>query len=354
VPGNNVHVHGVYIGTAQSPVLSPIYNGSFKVEDDAAWDPKKLKYVVSSDPGASPALYPGFIGSFFNGISNDGGTAAVVEGNRIFNTRIGGPYHDTYSTQSIIVRKNYYRSVVTGPYQAMGGESSPTPAATLTHVGLIATFTINSTKPHGFSVGQGVRIQGTKILGSDPPSGSYNGVYKVESVSSPTSFTYTMQNNPVDNADAGTGVVSALWQVQECIIENNVIELIPSFMGWGSPVGIDQIADPQLDMAAFRVFRQLVIRNNVIRYVDNLTESTVLNLAIQLSSCEDALVEDNVVDLAIADPIRHSSSTTVKYFNNTNSAGQLIQGVLVASGGGSVKQDELTTFIQDAAILSIV
>src|SRR5207247_6847416 len=141
----------------------------------------------------------------------------------------------------------------------------------------------------------------------------------------PTSFTYRMTIDPGPNAIPVTGTVNALWQVQQCVIENNVIELTPSFMNWGSPVGIYLIAGPAADFVAInaRVFRRLVIRNNVIRYVDDQTESTVRNLAINLSYCEDALVEDNVVDLAIADPVRHSSSTTVMYFTNSNSGVQL-------------------------------
>ena len=127
-------------------------------------------------------------------------------------------------------------------------------------------------------------------------------------------------------------------------------------MGWGLPVGIILVANPQaafVDIGA-RVFRRVVIRNNVIRYVDNLTEQTVRNLAIDLSYCEDALVENNVVDLAIADPIRHSNSNSVKYFNNTNPAGQLIQGALVPPSGPLVNQDELTTFVDDATTLCIL
>src|SRR5947199_5084582 len=126
-PGNNVRVDQVYIGT--DPSL--IYNGSFKVEDDSPWDPKKLKYIVGSDPSTPTAN--GFIGVAFQGITNDGGgTAAVVEGNRIFNTRIGGPYHDTFSSKDLIVRNNYYRSVVTGPLKILRGETLyPMPASAL-------------------------------------------------------------------------------------------------------------------------------------------------------------------------------------------------------------------------------
>ena|SRR5436190_16725884 len=157
-------------------------------------------------------------------------------------------------------------------------------------------------------------------------------------------------------ADPGTGTVQALWQVQECVIENNVIELIPSFMAYGSPVGILLAASPPAAFVGIgaRVFRRVVIRNNLIRYVDNLTEQTVRNVAIDLSYCEDALVESNIVDLAIAEPIRHSNSNSVRYFQNTNPSGQLIQGRFVPPAGPSMKQDELTTFVEDAATLCIL
>jgi len=125
-------------------------------------------------------------------------------------------------------------------------------------------------------VGQGVRIRGATINnGGEPPLESYNDKYAIESVPTPTSFTYAMKPNPGANADPASGTVQALWQVQECVIENNVIELIPSFMGWGPPVGII-------------------------------------------------------------------------------SAGQLIQGALVPASGPYVKQDELTTFIEDAATVCLL
>ena len=106
----------------------------------------------------------------------------------------------------------------------------------------------------------------------------------------------------------------------------------------------------------FRIFRRVVIRNNVIRFVDGLTEDIASSFGIDLYYCEDALVEDNVVDLANAYPIRHHSCRTMRYFNNQNSAGQLIQGGLEeppGSGVTPIRQDELTTLVEDAAILSI-
>ena len=105
------------------------------------------------------------------------------------------------------------------------------------------------------------------------------------------------------------------------------------------------------------IFRRVIVRNNVIRFVDGLTEDFVASLGIELYYCEDAIVENNVVDLQKAYPIRHHYCTAVRYFNNRNSAGQLIQGTVEeppGSGVTPVKLDELTTRIEDAAILGFV
>jgi hypothetical protein len=75
--------------------------------------------------------------------------------------------------------------------------------------------------------------------------------------------------------------------------------------------------------------------------------------ALLLEQPLKALVEYNVVDVPGTDPLRHRDSTTVKYFNNRSPAGLLIQGELRPVSGTSTRQDELTTLIEDAAILSI-
>ena len=80
-----------------------------------------------------------------------------------------------------------------------------------------------------------------------------------------------------------------------------------------------------------------------------LPEKPARNRGIQLGYCENALVEHNVIDLPLANPIQFANCTTVRFFNNRSSAGQLIQGV-----SGTAKQDELTTLIEDAAILSFL
>lgn len=53
-------------------------------------------------------------------LSNDNGTASVVEGNRLLHGATGGPWHDTASTLDLVVRDNIYYDVWSGPVQNMG------------------------------------------------------------------------------------------------------------------------------------------------------------------------------------------------------------------------------------------
>jgi hypothetical protein len=87
----------------------------------------------------------------------------------------------------------------------------------------------------------------------------------------------------------------------------------------------------------------------VIRNMDGLPESPARNGGIAFTYCENALVENNVVDLPLANPIWFGNSTKVRFFNNRNSTGQLIQGTV-----GGVKQDELTTLIEEATVLAFL
>src|SRR5207302_11358330 len=109
VPGSTVVVHNV-----NSPNPSPI-NGIWIVSNVV--NSTKFEFQMSTDPGSVTSLGSAFIGVRFQALSADGGKNAVVDGNRILNTRFGGPYHDFWTTNALIVRNNHYRAVVTGLYQ---------------------------------------------------------------------------------------------------------------------------------------------------------------------------------------------------------------------------------------------
>ena len=162
-----------------------------------------------------------------------------------------------------------------------------------------------------------------------------------------------MINNSGAQGDAGTGSVVGLWETGRWLIENNLIELLPNKMGWGLRYGIlmriYEFGDSEFEPLDPRVFRQLVIRNNMIRNADGLPDSDGLNTGISLGYCENPLVEHNIIDLEIGDPIVASACTNLRFFNNRNSAGQLVQGVV-----GTTRQDELTAFIEDVAIRAML
>jgi len=446
VEGNNVMVNEVYLGTAPNYVYSA-YNGSFEVTRVVS--PFQLEYKLSNDPGTATVL--GFIGIAFQALGNDGGTAAVVEGNRIFNTRIGGPYHDTFTTKDLIVRKNHYRDVVTGPYQNLGvvfgfGVSSTTDLislVSLTSSGTTATVT--TSHAHGFSVNDHVIIAGATGLDanlynnpvnglitgvtsttfqyqmtgtpSGPAQGSpgyataddktyrqrllasltyalesgvyvataqistaysahgfavgdavlirkatgqldqahndlFNGYQTITAVPNATTFKYSLAGNPNPPNQSGSspsGYYGRLWQAGRVVIEDNLIELVPTPSNYGPPyailVGYGRIVSPPL-------FREAVIRRNVIRHVDGASDppGMIQGTGIQVSGCAELIVEENVVDLDRATPIEYSFCDKARFFNNLTSSGALIQAVDTSS---SIKASELTTDIEDAALLAL-
>ena len=149
----------------------------------------------------------------------------------------------------------------------MGGFLELKSANSLTRAGLIATLD-TSPSVHDLVVGQGVFITGAFVSGN--PNNSFNGTFSVKSVTS-TSFSYEMKDIPAADADSSPKPQFAgAAQVSNWLIENNIIELGPSRPGyWGQPTGILMtVMSAQLLADLPYVFRQVVIRGNVIRQLD--------------------------------------------------------------------------------------
>jgi len=331
-----------------------------------------LKYKVSADP-TTAILGAGSIGVTFQALGIDGGTAAVAEGNRIFNCATAGPYHDFWSSKDFIARNNYGRAVLFGPYQNMGSVNAgpgfpPYLHATgvgvhPTHVGTTATFTTQYN--HGLQVGQAINISHVRLGGSE--QNPYNGYFSVDSIPEVNGvpqlnkFTYKMNSDPGADADdfpppAPIPEYAVLWQTRSQIIENNVIEMSPPVNNFWRSRAISMarfLGDP--DIGVQKVYPRVLIRNNVIRHVDGTTDSPLYSpsWAIYAVSCGYALIEENVIDLDTSVPIHQESNTLVSYFNNTDSGGKLIQGVDYTQPDNPVKLSELTTAVEDANLLAI-
>jgi hypothetical protein len=248
----------------------------------AVSDRKTFAFEVTADPGPFHvhSWYYGFLGVSFQGASVDGGSAGVLEANRVFHCRVGGPYHDTWSTRSVLARDNHFNGVVVGPFQSMGGAGGPMPPASLTanHQapgdGKTATFTTSG--PHGLQVGQAVIVSNVEFEdGGIAPEGTYNGKYVIAEIPHASQFTYRMAINVGDDARSNVGTARALWTVGWSMAENNVVDLIPT-INFGSPPIALLAAVYSFLPAAFNVFypfKALNFSKNVIRYVDGRGES---------------------------------------------------------------------------------
>ena len=73
-------------------------------------------------------------------------------------------------------------------------------------------------------------------------------------------------------------------------------------------------------------------------------------LAIVVAGAKRVLVEDNVVDLALSDPIRDERCGQVHYQNNRTSGGALIQGLQAVAP--TARRSELETNIEDVLVFT--
>lgn len=194
---------------------------------------------------------------------------------------------------------------------------------------------------------------GDAVIISRVSRSQYNGYFTIIATiaavpgTSNEKFKYVLPANPVENSTSG--YFGRLWQTGRLVIENNVIELVPTPTTYGSPIGIE------LDYGSFvspPLFRQVVIRGNVIRHVDNASDPPNLpkGIGIRITGCGNLILEENVVDLDATTPIQYSLCDKVRFFNNQTSSGALIQGY---DTGFSKKADELPIQIEDACLVAI-
>ena len=350
-PGQWVRVVTV---TDPPPAGTAAYYGRFPIIDGTITSPGVLRYRMNSAPGVARVqdtycLPPGtpdnppacrwdtiFLGLRNAGFTTDGGSEAVAEGNRVFNTDAGGSYHDTWGTKDQTDRNNYYSDVLSGPYQNMGGSSRPK-LGSLSVAGTTATFT--TADPHGLVVGQAVRI-----ASNIPPPLDQFAFYGVQTVPTTTSFTF----HTGGTAPPGS-YFAALWQVGLAIRENNVIELGKAHhvqTEWGYSSALPLSSGPH---GTQYVFRSVIIRDNLIRLLPN--SSNQLARAIQLTNAERAVVEDNLIDLIGLPPIGVAFNQPLHFFNN-----QTLSGALIPPAAGiptELIQDDLRIRIEDALILAL-
>jgi len=205
---------------------------------------------------------------------------------------------------------------------------------------------------HGFSAGDAIFISKATGQLDLAHNDFFNRYHTIIDVPDVKTFKYALVDNPNPPNQSGaspSGYFGRLWQAGRIIIEDNIIELIPTPTTYGPPIAIE------LDYGSFvspPLFRQVVIRRNVIRHVENASDPPNLPQAvgIQVSGCGNLILEENVVDLDTTTPIKYYLCDKVRFFNNRTSSGVLIQGVDISN---SAKASELTTDIEDTVLIAL-
>jgi len=216
----------------------------------------------------------------------------------------------------------------------------------------VATAQISTAySAHGFAVGDAVKI--SKATGQIHNE-YFNDYHTITAVPAQRTFKFNLPGNPnpgsgSNSGSSPSGYYGRLWQAGRVVLEDNLIELIPTATTFSLPaailMGYGNFVSPPL-------FQQMVIRRNVIRHVDNASDPPGLppGAGIGVSGCRDLIVEENVLDLDHPTPIAFALCDKVRFFNNQTSSGILIQGVDTSN---SSKAGELTTDIEDAALLAL-
>jgi hypothetical protein len=312
--------------------------------------------VIAPDPDVENDAYTFSgeymsIGAGHHFIGSAACTGAVQEGNRLLHGDKGAPWNDTASTLDLVARNNYYHDVNIGAYRNMGHEIVAKAASSLARDGLIATCNVG-TQEHGLVLGQVVHITNTHFGGfPEPLPERFNGYHVVTelgvALDGTAFFKYQMTAVPTQDADTSPPpLFRPASQDGNLILENNVIELaLGRLQGyWSNPSGIQfVISNEQIPYA----FRQVLLRENVIRQIDGQADFSHFGIIVRNS--EKLQVVDNVIDVG-GGGVRFKRSVAPSFSSNVSPAGQLLRGYNEATGES---QSELATKIEDALIFSL-
>ena len=286
----------------------------------------------------------------YRGISMGWCRGGVVEGNQIHNMKIGGPYYKGGTIRDLIVRNNTYRNVVRGPFWDMGTVYPTTPVSlsgldrdlTFDSSGKTAVATTNASASvaHGYQPGDRV------LIDTAGASNAYEGTFVIKDVPAPNKFRYVMASNP--GAAASTPTHQKVFGIGRLIVEGNAIALTTS----GASFAIHAYDQKVMEDVPTDIFGDVIVRNNKIRYVDGAYDAGYAGDGILISGATNALVFDNVVEIAPSspDPVRMIRCRNAKSQNNRKPSGVLVQGYDITK---SKKFDELETDAEDAFVMAM-
>lgn len=336
-PGEYTNLFGV-IGGADANK----YNNYFKVEETLrSENPTEGVFKIKIAEGTEAPTEnqtEAFIGSHFQACSADSGPGTVMEKNRILNCRTGGTYHDTWTTDETVCRRNYYYNVFIGPAEALigteqGNGISPD-LRKATVVSNTSGMVVIQLKP-----GENPAVTAGHWMNVFTTSGTAINEFVV--------ISEVLGVNPVQIKFPSTKSYAAgqlvefymMFQVRHLLLfDENLIDLTPlTYIASAPPLGIAiggrYFEGPLRGITNPWTYGQAIIRGNLIRKKDDQPDTSEFawnTTAIWLDSAENGIIEGNI--LGKLGPfyrpewvLRYSNCKTIKAFNNQNNSGKLLQ-----------------------------
>jgi len=236
---------------------------------------------------------------------------------------------------------------------ATGAQAVKQLAACVTNNGLLATFAVPVEEPHGLLPGNAVDIALAIIPGlSNPFANPFNGTFTVKSVPSPTTFTYDLASLPTGVA-FGLPTYAFRWQTRRLLIERNRIELRSAdHNSYSSPVGASLAWYAFSGQAAY-LFPRVLMRENLIGYSNNGGDTRMPpgTAGLAVTTADAGILAHNVLDVKTEYPKQcmEFASRNVSYFDNRDSAGNLIRGYNQSTG---IFQPQLEDEVESALLFS--
>jgi hypothetical protein len=134
-----------------------------------------------------------------------------------------------------------------------------------------------------------------------------------------------------------------IWQVGRLVVHNNIIDLVLNLQksGYAPPFGMQLLGARRVSPYGLR---QVLLRRNIIRSVDNNVDATRLPSALWLDSCENVIVGGNIINLNNVIPIKDGGTNGLRvYFSNLADNGNLLQANARALEPLAVYLNEMST-----------
>ncbi len=137
---------------------------------------------------------------------------------------------------------------------------------------------------------------------------------------------------------------TGLGSLNRLVVLNNVVEWpTKTFV---SPVAIHTIGQTVGNPPGTPTIKKLIIRDNVIRRVDNDPDGSEVGIKLE-GAWEEAIIDNNVIDVGDAEKgVNHADAATakIKPFNNLKNDGTLLRS---KNTGTELHDPELTTDVED-------